>query len=71
MKSTHVVCNDSEKANISYKCKMAARYGLPVVTVDFIHDCVDEGRILNTDNYILVGKTKSQELSSGKIPGKM
>jgi hypothetical protein len=36
---------------------MAARYGLPVVTVDFIHDCVDEGRILNTDNYILVGRS--------------
>ncbi|XP_071133574.1 protein mono-ADP-ribosyltransferase PARP4-like [Mytilus edulis] len=66
-KSTHVVCNDPEKADISYKCKMASKYGLPVVSLDYIHDCVDQGRLLNTDNYILVGKTKSQEFSSGKI----
>ncbi|XP_071133573.1 uncharacterized protein [Mytilus edulis] len=66
-KSTHVVCNDPEKADISYKCKMATQYGLPVVSLDYIHDCVDQGRLLNTDNYILVGKTKSQEFSSGKI----
>ncbi|XP_063404028.1 uncharacterized protein LOC134687563 isoform X2 [Mytilus trossulus] len=66
-KSTHVVCNDPEKADISYKCKMATKYGLPVVSLDYIHDCVDQGRLLNTDNYILVGKTKSQEFSSGKI----
>ncbi|XP_063404518.1 protein mono-ADP-ribosyltransferase PARP4-like [Mytilus trossulus] len=67
-KSTHVVCNDPEKADISYKCKMATKYGLPVVSLDYILDCVDQGRLLNTDNYILVGKTKSQEFSSGKVP---
>ena len=69
-KSTHLVCNDLEKADISYKCKMATKYGLPVVSVDFIHDSVDQGKLLNTDNYILVGKTKSEEFNSGKILGK-
>ena len=66
-KSTHVVCNDFKKADISYKCKMAAKYGLTVVSVDFIHDSVEQGRLLNTDNYILVGKTISEEFNSGKI----
>lgn len=49
---------------------MATKYGLPVVSVDFIHDSVDQGRLLNTDNYILIGKTKSEEFDSGKILGK-
>jgi hypothetical protein len=49
---------------------MVTKYGLPVVSVDFIHDSVDQGKLLNTDNYILVGKTKSDEFDSGKILGK-
>ena len=49
---------------------MAAKYGLTVVSVDFIHDSVEQGRLLNTDNYILVGKTISEEFNSGKILGK-
>ena len=49
---------------------MAAKYGVTVVSVDFIHDSADQGRLLNTDNYILVGKTISEEFNSGKILGK-
>jgi hypothetical protein len=49
---------------------MTTKYGLPVVSVDFIHDSVDQGKLLNTGNYILVGKTKSDEFDSGKILGK-
>ncbi|XP_061177489.1 protein mono-ADP-ribosyltransferase PARP4-like [Saccostrea echinata] len=66
-KSTHVVLNDPEKADVSYKCKMAEKFRIPVVSLDFIFDCVDQGKQLNTDNYLLVGKTKAQEFSSGKI----
>ena len=64
-----MVCNDAEKADISYKVKMAAKYSIPVVSMTYIEKCVEEGRLLNTDDYLLVGKTKSQELGSGKISG--
>ena len=64
-----MVCNDAEKADISYKVKMATKYSIPVVSMTYIEKCVAEGRQLNTDDYLLVGKTKSQELGTGKISG--
>lgn len=66
-KSTHVVCNDAEKADISYKVKMAAKYSIPVVSIAYIDKSVESGKLLNTDDYLIVGKTKSEELGSGKI----
>jgi hypothetical protein len=56
--------------NMTFFSITEPKYGLPVVSVDFIHDSVDQGKLLNTDNYILVGKTKSEEFNSGKILGK-
>lgn len=63
--------NDAEKADVSYKCKIAAKFRIPVVSLDFIFDCISQGKLLDTDNYLLVGKTKAQEFSSGKISGKL
>ena len=64
-----MVCNDAEKADISYKVKMATKYSIPVISVAYIEKCVEGGKLLNTDDYLMVGKTKSQELGSGKISG--
>ncbi|KAL5009558.1 hypothetical protein ScPMuIL_011863 [Solemya velum] len=66
-KCTHVVASDPEKADVSYKCRMAAKYGLPVISPDFIHDSVEKQKLLNTDDYILVGKTKAEEFGCGKV----
>ncbi|XP_060065436.1 protein mono-ADP-ribosyltransferase PARP4-like [Ylistrum balloti] len=66
-KSTHVVCNDPAKTDFSYKCKMAQKYGIPVVSISFLYDCVDKGRLLSSDDYLMVGKSTSQKLGSGKI----
>ncbi|KAL3871218.1 hypothetical protein ACJMK2_039226 [Sinanodonta woodiana] len=66
-KTTHIVCSDPEKADTSYKCKMATKYGIPIICVDYVRNCVDKGRLLNTDGYLLMGKTKAEELKLGKI----
>ena len=63
------MCNDAEKADISYKVKMASKYGIPIISMTYIDKCVEAGILLNTDDYIMVGKTKAQELGSGKISG--
>mgnify|MGYP003692038365 CR=1 FL=1 len=63
--------NDVEKADVSYKCKMATKFHIPVVSLDFIFDCVSQGKQLDSDDYLLVGKTKAQEFSSGKISGEL
>ncbi|XP_053398285.1 protein mono-ADP-ribosyltransferase PARP4-like [Mercenaria mercenaria] len=66
-KSTHVVCDDSKKAEFSYKCKMAAKYGFPVVSVDWIKMSIEAGHQLSTDDYLMAGKSKSEGLKEGKI----
>lgn len=68
--STHVVCNDPEKADISYKCQMAAKFGLPVVSIQWINQCVEKGTLLDTDDFLVVGKSRSERLKEGKISGK-
>ncbi|KAK3593675.1 hypothetical protein CHS0354_013571 [Potamilus streckersoni] len=66
-KSTHVLCGDPKKADMSYKCKMATKYGIPIICLDYVRDCIDKGRLLNTDGYLLLGKNKAEELKLGKI----
>ncbi|XP_060597096.1 uncharacterized protein LOC132751015 isoform X2 [Ruditapes philippinarum] len=66
-KSTHVVCNDAEKAEFSYKCKTAAKYGIPVVSVPWINKSIEAGHLLNTDDFLVMGISKSEALKEGKI----
>ncbi len=62
--------SDPEKAKDSYKARTAVKYGIPVVGVAFLTSCVDRKQLLDTDDFLLVGNTKAQELSAGKIIGK-
>lgn len=62
--------NNVEKAQDSYKSRMAQKWGIPVVSVDFIQRCVEAKKLLETDPYTVVGKTAAQEFSSGKILGR-
>ena len=60
----------SERAADTYKGTAAVKLGIPVVTVDFIFDCIKHGKLLNSDDYLVVGKNKTEEFSTGKIVGK-
>ena len=66
---THLVVNNVEKAQDSYKSRMAVKWGIPVVSSDFIPACLEAGTLLEADKFVVVGKTASEELSSGKIVG--
>ena len=61
--------NNIEKAQDSYKSRMAQKFKIPVVSVAFIEACVEKMTLLDPDPFIVVGKTASQELSTGKIVG--
>ena len=61
--------NNVEKAQDSYKSRMAQKWGIPVVSMDFVNQCLVEGKLLEADHFIVVGKTAAQEFSSGKIIG--
>ena len=61
--------NNVEKAQDSYKSRMAQKWGIPVVSMEFVNQCLVEGKLLEVDPFIVVGKTAAQEFSSGKIIG--
>lgn len=58
-----------EKAQDSYKSRMAQKWGIPVISTDFIHECVSAGKLLEADKFVVVGKTAAEEFSTGKIIG--
>ena len=58
-----------EKAQDSYKSRMAQKWGIPVVAMDFIHKCVEAGMLLEADPFVVAGKTATGEFDTGKIVG--
>ena len=59
-----------EKAQDSYKSRMAQKWGIPVVSLDFVDSCLEAGKLLDADKFIVVGRTAAEEFSSGKIVGR-
>ncbi|GFR66346.1 poly [ADP-ribose] polymerase [Elysia marginata] len=62
-----VVTSDPEKCDISSKCRMAVKYGLPVLKLDFIWDCLSVEALKPYDAYVVGGKATSLDFKSGKI----
>jgi hypothetical protein len=48
---------------------MAQKWKVPVLSVDYICKCEEAGKLLEVDPYVVVGRTASEEFSSGKIVG--
>ena len=61
--------NNAEKAKDSYKSRMAQKWGVPIVTTDFIHKSIEAGKLLEADLFVVVGKTATKEFDTGKIIG--
>ncbi len=47
------------------------KIGIPVVAIDFILDSVANDKLLEMEQYVICGKTKSKEFSSGRIVGEI
>ena len=61
--------SNAEKSKESHKVRMAAKFGIPVVSVDFLAQCVDKGKLLEADSFVVAGKTAADEFKTGKIVG--
>ena len=59
----------TKSAEDSYKCRTALKYGVPVVSVDYLYNCVEKGRLTDPDPFLVLGSTCSQLLTSGVIAG--
>ncbi|XP_071800756.1 protein mono-ADP-ribosyltransferase PARP4-like isoform X2 [Asterias amurensis] len=66
-KTSFLVASNGAKTADSYKGRTAQKQGVPIVGVSFIEKCVEEGRLLDKDNFLLVGTTANMQFGSGKI----
>ncbi|XP_072018403.1 protein mono-ADP-ribosyltransferase PARP4-like [Amphiura filiformis] len=66
-KSSHLIVSNAEKAKDSYKGRMAQKYGVPILGMDFIDVCLSEDKLVDTEPHIVCGTSMTQEFSSGKI----
>ena len=61
---------NSEKTLSSYKGRTAIKYGIAVVSFDFVKECIKSGKVLDPQPYLLSETRESQNFSSGKIAGR-
>ncbi|CAH1800048.1 unnamed protein product [Owenia fusiformis] len=66
-KSSCVVADSNDQALNSYKCRTALDRGIPIVSTAFLKQSVEQEKLQDFDLYLLAGKTKAEELSTGKI----
>ena len=71
MQTTYLVVNNVEKAQDSYKSRIAGKWGIPVVSTQFVTECLSAGKLLEADPFLVVGKTAAEQFSTGKIIGKL
>ena len=62
-----MLMNSAEKAQDSYKAKTALKKGVPIIGLDYLDACIEAGKLLDTDKYLLTGATASSSFESGKI----
>ncbi|XP_012936925.2 protein mono-ADP-ribosyltransferase PARP4, partial [Aplysia californica] len=66
-KCSFVVTSDPEKVDVSSKCRMAVKYGLPVLSLDYVWDCLRAGALYDTSSYVVGGKSSVLDFKAGKI----
>ncbi|KAJ8026534.1 Poly [ADP-ribose] polymerase 4 [Holothuria leucospilota] len=71
-KTTHLLVEGISKRSFSFKRHCAQKYGVKVVSVDYVRDCLESGSVLSVEPYIAADKVEETEnkennLLSGKI----
>eukprot|EP00794_Sanderia_malayensis_P009205 gene9205-10179_t len=64
-KLTHFVTQRKDVP--SYKTTTALKYGIPVVSPEYVHACIEQNKLLHTDGFVVFGTTAKDEFKSGKI----
>ena len=59
----------SQECTESYKCRKALELSIPVLSRDYIHECVKEETIKDHDEFVAAGLTRTAQLGTGKISG--
>ena len=61
--------SENKEITETYKGRTAVKLGIPIVSLSFIDDCAQQQKLLDSDEYLLVGKSAAKQFSSGIIKG--
>ncbi|CAB3995488.1 poly [ADP-ribose] polymerase 4 [Paramuricea clavata] len=64
---TKFFASENEEITETYKGRTGVKLGIPIVSLLFIDDCAQQQKLLDSDEYLLVGKSASKHFSSGII----
>ena len=53
------------------KVEQASKLGIPIVSFSFIDECTKQQKLLDSDDYLTVGKSTAKQFSSGIIKGNL
>ncbi len=62
---THLVTKSAPEP--SYRVSTGIRYGIPIVSIDYIGACIEQGKLLDTDQFLVFGVSAASQFESGKI----
>lgn len=65
-----MVVDQDQDYQDSYKGRTAEKCCIPIVSLAFIDACVNEGKLVNYQDYALSGKPNTESFAKGKIIGK-
>ncbi|XP_057306524.1 protein mono-ADP-ribosyltransferase PARP4-like isoform X2 [Hydractinia symbiolongicarpus] len=66
-KTTHVIVSTAEYAKSSFRCERARTYNIPVITSDFLKNCLLSQKLVDLEPYLVFRKLENNELKTGKI----
>ena len=71
MQTSIIIAESADIDTNSYKIKQALKFGIPVVSLHFLEDCVQKKRYLDPSRYLVVVPDKKDEkFDKGQIKGK-
>ncbi|XP_067050666.1 protein mono-ADP-ribosyltransferase PARP4-like isoform X2 [Acropora muricata] len=68
--TNYLVTSNAERTLTSYKGRTAQKYGIAVVSYEFLAECIKAGQLLDPQPYLLSETKESQSFCSGKITTK-
>lgn len=65
-----MIVDQEQDFHDSYKGRTAEKLCIPIVSLAFIDACINEGKLVNYQDYVLSGKPVADSFAKGKIVGK-
>jgi len=72
LQTSLVIAESADVITDNYKIKQALKLGIPIVSLNFLDDCIQRQKYLDPSMYLLAAPVKKDEkFDNGQIKGKL